>query len=351
MFRKFLFALLGTVLGLLVLETLAIGAESIWPAQPLRPLPAPGEASCMPDCMPDVARLPDQPSGLPRGIPMVPHGRRAWALSPGSEMVETNVHVRVNELALRGPPLPEKNLNELRLMTLGDSSGFGFGVEEDAVFGSVAAAYLSAEWNKTVVSVNGGTPGYTSVQALHTLQDVGRIVRPDIVVIATLWSDLFQTDTPLERAGGQRHPSALYRLSVRVLAPYLPAQTVGWTEGAVGAEGVGRTARVGLDRYRRTIEELVQLTRTLGATPVVLLLPAPIDLDPSPVPPLIRSYRSVLRDVAKDHELMVVDGPAIFRQKSDGNSDFYDQVQPSTSGHARLGEALGQALSSISNGQ
>lgn len=263
-------------------------------------------------------------------------------------MVETNVHVRVNTLALRGPDLAEKQPNEIRLMTLGDSSVFGFGVEEADVFGAVAASYLSSEWARPVVPVNGGTPGYTSVQALHTLQDVGRSVQPDIVVIATLWSDLFQTETPLERAGGQRHPSSLYRVSVRVLAPYLPAPTVGWTEGEVGAEAIGRSARVGLERYRRTVEELVQAARSLGATPVILLLPAPIDLDPTPVPQLIGSYRSVLQDVGDAHGLLVVDGPALFRKKSDGNSDFYDQVHPSKSGHARLGKELGQAISSIS---
>ena len=46
--------------------------------------------------------MPDQPTGLPRGIPMVPHGRRAWALPPNTEMVE-HVAVRVNSMALRGP--------------------------------------------------------------------------------------------------------------------------------------------------------------------------------------------------------------------------------------------------------
>ncbi len=348
MFRKPLFALIGTFLGLLVLELSARGLESFWPPQPLRPLPAPGEAACMPDCMPDVARLPKQPTGLPRGIPMVPHGRRAWALSPGTEMVETNVRVRVNRLALRGPDLLEKQPNEIRLMTVGDSSVFGFGVEEEDVFGAVAASQLASTWGKAVVPINGGTPGYTSVQALHTLQDVGHIVQPDIVVIATLWSDLFQTETPIERAGGQQHPSALYRVAVRLLANHLPAPTVGWVEGEVGAEGAGRTARVGLERYRRTVAELIETVRNLGAVPVILVLPAPIDLDPTPVPRLIGSYRSTLANVGDSYGILVVNGPEIFRKSSDGNSDFYDQVHPSTSGHDRLGRALAQALSRIS---
>ena len=344
MLRKLLFALLASLFGLGTLELLSRGIESVWPMAPLRPLPAPGEAECMPNCMPGVARLPAQPTGLPQGIPMAPHGRRAWALAPNTEMVETNVRVRVNQLALRGPDLAPKQPTEVRLMTLGDSSVFGFGVEEAAVFGAVAAQQLTTSLGHPVVSINGGTPGYTSVQALHTLQDVGPLVAPDWVVIAAMWSDLFQTDTPVERAGGQQHPLAIYRLMVRLLAPHLPAPVVGWTEGDVGAEKLGRQARVGLERYERTIEELVTTIRGLGATPVMLLLPAPVDLDLEPVPMLIQSYRSVLRDVGKKHGLVVVDGPQGFRKSFAGNGDFFDQVHPSSTGHALLGGILADSL-------
>jgi len=298
----------------------------------------------MPDCMPGVASLPAQPTGLPRGIPMTPHGRRAWALPRNTEMVETHVRVRVNQWALRGPDVEPKKPGELRLMTLGDSSVFGFGVEEDAVFGAVSARTLTDLWGQAVVSINGGTPGYTSIQSLHTLQDVGAQIQPDLVVIATIWSDLFQTDEPVERAGGQRHAMALYRVGTRVLAPFLSAPTVGWTEGDVGAIAQGRTARVGLDRYRETLELLVREIRAVGAEPVVMVLPAPVDLDQEPVPELITAYRNALKAVSEKHGIVLVDGPDVFRRSGAGNAHFFDQVHPSTQGHALLGEALANAL-------
>lgn len=339
--RKIGFALFSVVLGLAGVELASLGAEAVWPMAPERPLPAPGAASCLPDCMPGIAPMPDQPTGLPRGIPMVPHGRRAWALPPNTEMVETNVAVRVNSMALRGPELPTKQADELRILTLGDSSVFGFGVAESEVFSSVAAAKLTTVWDRPVTPVIGATPGYTSVQALHTLQDVGRKVQPDFVVIATLWSDLFQSETPLERAGGQTHPLATYRVATRLLAPWLPAPTVGWVEGDVGQSG---SVRVGLEQYGQTLERLVQETRALGARAVVLVLPAPADLDLEPAPSRIRAYRSTLVDLADRHGLALVDGPELFRQKRASNADFFDQVHPSTSGHAKLGQGLAEAL-------
>jgi len=342
--RKIGFASITVLLSLVVLEITAHVVESMLPEPVLRPLPAPGAASCMPSCMPGVAAMPEQPKGLPRGIPMTPNGRRAWALPANTTMVETNVEVRVNAQGLRGDALVPRGADELRLLTLGDSSVFGFGVKEPDVFGAVAASRMADALGRPVTDVNGGTPGYTSVQALATLQDVGALAQPTHVVIATLWSDLFQTDAPVERAGGQQSPLASYRLAVRWLAPWLPAATVGWTEGEVGAEAPGRTARVGLDRFRQTLEELVTESRRLGAEPVVMILPAPVDLDKESTPLLIAAYRSELRSLADRHGLKRVDGPAVFSQKNATNADFYDQVHPSTSGHFLLGEALSAAL-------
>jgi lysophospholipase L1-like esterase len=342
--QKYGFSLLAAVLAFGGLELLARGIEWMWPLAPARPMPMPGAVDCMPDCMPGVAVLPDPPQGLPRGIRMVPHGRRAWALPPNTEMVETNVAVRVNALALRGPDLGPKAQDELRILTLGDSSVFGFGVNEDKVFSSVAATVLADVWDRPVTGVIGGTPGYTSVQALDTLADVGREVQPDFVVIATLWSDLFQTETPLIRAQGLQHPSALYRTFTRLLASYLAAPTVGWIEGDVGAPGVGREARVGLQRFRQTVAELVRAAEALGALPVVMVLPAPIDLDSAAPPELIAAYRGVLAIVAQEGALPLVDGPAVFRKNSATNADFFDQVHPSVSGHRALGHALAAEL-------
>ena len=342
--RKLGFTFVAVLVGLGVLEGVAQVAEMMMPSVALRPLPAPGAADCMPDCMPGVADMPEQPSGLPRGIPMTPSGRRAWALPANTTMVETNVAVRVNGLSLRGPPITARATNERRLLTLGDSSVFGYGVEERDVFGAVAAQELTETWGRPVSDVNGGTPGYTSVQALATLEDVGAQVNPTHVVIATLWSDLFQTDTAIERAGGQRHPLAAYRVATRLLAPWLPAATVGWTQGDVGAEAPGRTARVALERYRDALERLVAASQRLGAEPVIVILPAPIDLDREPAPQLISAYRNELRSIAVRHNLVWVDGPQTFIESRATNADFYDQVHPSTSGHRLLGNALAEAL-------
>ena len=93
-----------------------------------------------------------------------------------------------------------------------------------------------------------------------------------------------------------------------------------------------------------TLQALVQKTQQLGGQPVILILPAPVDLDNEPTPPLIAAYRGALRQTAQMHGLTVVDGPTVFKKNGASNREFFDQVHPSASGHRWLGEALAQAL-------
>ena len=112
---------------------------------------------------------------------------------------------------------------------------------------------------------------------------------------------------------------------------------------------MGREARVGLERYRQSLDSLVSLTRQLGGTPVVLILPAPADLDSEPLPSTITAYRQELRLLASRNGLVLVDGASVFHKTSSSNADFYDQVHPSESGHLKLGQALGYAIERIAD--
>jgi lysophospholipase L1-like esterase len=346
--RKLGFALLSTIGALLLLELGARAWESTHPPLAPVPLPGPGPVDCLPDCMPGVSAMPEQPDGLPRGIPMTQHPTRGWVLPAGVEMIETGVATRVNSLSLRGPEVPAARLpHEVRILTLGDSSVFGFGVAEDQVFDRVAATILQSFWSSPVRGINGGTPGYTSVQALATLIEVGPVVQPDWVIIGTIWSDLFQTDVPLTRPPGSSYPLALYRLGTRLLAPWLPARKVGWVDASrgTGTPADDRAARTAIEVYTRTLSEIVTETRRLGARPAFLVLPAPIDLTGEELPPHIERYRQAMRAAASAAGAPLIDGADRFRQDGAGNAEFYDQIHPSKTGHARLGAALASVLS------
>jgi lysophospholipase L1-like esterase len=274
-----------------------------------------------------------------------------WSLPPSSTKQESGVLVRINALGLRGPELVAKGPGEKRILTLGDSSIFGIGVEEKYVFSTVLAEDLEKSLSVPVTPFIGGVPGFASDQALARLKEVGAAVQPDWVVIGTLWSDVFRNDQLnkiryRKRITGPFEHFALYRVLRLLLAPYLTSQKVGWIDGAqdVGRlDDEGLPPRTGLADYMINLKAMAEQTVAVGGKPVFLVLPAPMDFDKVPPPETVTAYRGAMKAVAEAMGAPVVDGVAVFKEKGSMRY-FLDQVHPSREGHALLGHAIATTL-------
>ena len=101
---------------------------------------------------------------------------------------EQGVTVTINSLSMRGvePARPKPN-GVMRFITTGDSSVFGFGVEDNEVFSSVAAVNL----NKKALYVRGYQRGCARLLSLSpSIFAPTRIKnRARSFVVANIWSD------------------------------------------------------------------------------------------------------------------------------------------------------------------
>ena len=349
MSKKIAFSLVAVLLALVTLE----GGALVWEALVLpskRPfsIPSPGWNQ------PLRQRIKSLQEKLHHGIPMVADEALGWKLPTDVEVkVLDGLTVRFNSLGLRGPEVLPRKASEERIVTVGDSSVFGHGVSEKEVFSSVAAGLLTKTWRRPVTSVIGATPGHASWQSLRTLDKDGSKLQPTWVVIASIWSDIFRShhfDAPQAKLPRQRRLLgflASYRVLRHYLDPWLRPIKVRWigsrediATAASGEEG----ARVPLGPYIKNLRAMVNLTRRLGAKPVFLILPAPMDFDKFPPPEMLQEYRDAMRMVARESEAPLVDGPAYFHQKGAGIAWFFDQVHPSHKGHELLGQALADTL-------
>lgn len=337
------------VAALFVIEASARLAEPwLTPPPPSTPSPAPGPLP------PDYeARLRAARMDMPV-LPMVANETQGWSLPPHEVRRMGPLTIRINAEGLRGPEIVPPVEGERRLLTLGDSSIFGLGVSEPYVFSTVAAAALSKAWGRPVTPYIGGVPGYDSGQSRSQLDLVGPKLDPDWVVIGNLWSDLYRIDR-FEPRGDERLEAprelATWRVLRLVLAPWLASRKVGWAEGPerVGELGVGdgRAPRVSLADYERNLAAMAARARELGARPVFLMLPAPIDLDPASTPATVTAYRRAMREVADREGAPLLDGPALFVAKGVSLAWWTDQVHPSPEGHVLLGEALAELLAPL----
>jgi lysophospholipase L1-like esterase len=345
--RRALFSVAAVVGVLWLVEGAAWFVEPhVKPPTRTLPPPSPGRDDAF---LQQAARARDQLGG----IVMVQDDATEWALPADRIVMSGDVPCRINTLGLRGADLGPRAPDEERILTLGDSSVFGDGVPEAAVFSSVAAEKLAATWGRPVTGVIGGVPGHDSSQALARLREKGAAVAPTWIVVATLWSDLYKDRgllRPSQTVEAVRTPLrafATYRVARIFLTPFMRERKVGWIadmDGDVGGQGEEGRSRVRLRDYVDNLRAMADHAGTLGARVAFLALPAPVDLDPAGAPEEVAEYRAALARVAEERGAPFVDGPAWLRANGGTIGHFADQVHPNVHGHKLVGEALAAGL-------
>ncbi len=91
--------------------------------------------------------------------------------------------VRTNGLGLRNPEIGPKRPGTRRVLVVGDSYAFGFGVQQAEAFPARLEALLKAE-GKDAEVINAGVFGWGPDQEMIWLEREGLKLRPDVVVIA-----------------------------------------------------------------------------------------------------------------------------------------------------------------------
>jgi len=118
--------------------------------------------------------------------------------APGLQQTYQGVRVSINELGLRDHNLVKKQDGELRILLLGDSVTFGWGVPIEATFGRKLESALALQRGRTVRTVNTGVGSYNTVQEYTVLRTYADIIEPDVVVLLYVNNDIEPNDPPFD---------------------------------------------------------------------------------------------------------------------------------------------------------
>ena len=125
--------------------------------------------------------------------PFRPDPYLPFALREGARAVHQTEHfevgVSINESGLRGPSIPAtRPPGRYRVLVLGDSFAFGWGVEEADSFGARLAQGLRVGTDRVEV-LNGGVPGWSADDQLIFLERRGLDLSPDLVLMVETEND------------------------------------------------------------------------------------------------------------------------------------------------------------------
>ncbi|MDQ3761970.1 MAG: SGNH/GDSL hydrolase family protein [Actinomycetota bacterium] len=125
-------------------------------------------------------------------------GVRGEYVGPRPYPVEFRNTVRINSLGLRGPELSDVPAGGRRVLLLGDSQAAGFEVAEEHTYAALVEKQLTADLGSPVQVLNAGVRGYGTDQAYLWYRELGRRLRPNVVVFHASENDP-EDDTTLHR--------------------------------------------------------------------------------------------------------------------------------------------------------
>lgn len=194
---------------------------------------------------------------------------------------------RTNGAGYNTPDVPiDKPAGTLRIVAMGDSSTFGWGVESEETYPRRLEALLRARHpGRRIEVINLGVCGYSSFQGLILLRQEGLRYGPDVVTLSYGSNDYSPVPEPFDAVHARQqgwsgwvrgllHRSRAYQ----VYAAWLTERVHGPRAGAAAAPAADAVLNVGPDKSLRNLSAMAAGARRAGADPIFVENCAPGDM-------------------------------------------------------------------------
>ncbi len=241
------------------------------------------------------------------------------AVNPFNELeVARGITFRLtsNSRGFRGPEVSPRTASTppLRIVTFGDSSTFGWGVDREWTFQELLVDRFRQR-GRPVEVINMGMPGFTSRHGLAVQEHYAHDLHPDVVVISFGANDgrfglqaadeaLRADETRLAGVAWTLKRLEVYKLMRRVIfSVYDPFSAM--DSDRTGATPPSLVQSVPPERFRRNVMRLAGLARQQGAESVFLSVCAPDE------------HREVMHELSASRQIPMVDAVELFRDRVD----------------------------------
>jgi lysophospholipase L1-like esterase len=289
----------------------------------------------------------------------------------------------INSLGLRGElPVMPKPAGSIRILAIGDSTTFGWGVNDDGTYCVQLERLLRAAYPHQPLSVvNGGVGAFDLKHDALLLRHFAPTLQPDIVLVGLYWNDLpyeasppdgpapsapVASTLPMSAPPATGAPSKPFRIGnnpsrlnrmlrrsrvlyvlrqawLRAMAPTGAASNLVRWEVAVLEGHHSPAIDAGWKDLEGTLEEIKAMGEAGGFAVGVVVMPIRAQVEGS-YPHA--EYQTRVRAMAKPLGLFVVDPLPLFAQQPDHAGLFipYDRIHFTARGNAQVAEAAFDAL-------
>jgi lysophospholipase L1-like esterase len=285
---------------------------------------------------------------------MAPNWSGAFPEEIAQKVGRSDVTIQTNSLGLRSAKLIQPKPDDLfRIVVLGDSVTFGWGVRGEDTYTSQLAGLLAAlHPGQRYEVVNAGVSGYGTWQEALWLQDQAAALQPDLVVVQAHLNDAADN---LWGTFGQAtdQPSALAQKSalVRLIQLVLLAQRGGGTgSGSCANDWNEAGRRVCWETTTALLDDIQTTAQTHGAQAALMPMPMRWQVEPGITDPRTwvdtARYQGELGEYARGQGWLFVDPLPAFQNVAKGGapSHFLDVGHPNEAGHRLLAQELYRAL-------
>jgi lysophospholipase L1-like esterase len=292
-----------------------------------------------------------------------PDPRMYWRLKPNQSCFTKVDHkpVRVNSLGTRGPEFqPSKPAQTFRILSLGDSRTFGWGLTEDETYSARLGHLLQEKFGagKRVEVINAGVNGWAYDQMYVYFRDVGVGYHPDLVIVGegNGWTQFSEKSSPefikkfmwRVRLKNILRRSAIYHYAVelklknfyeRHRAKFIPVDP---NQDPYFKEQQRKEPQ---EVFRGAIEELCSIAVSNHVQPLILYLPTVPDLTTTNSRPILETKQAV----AKKLNIPLVDPTTNLRKGSESLYLEGDPIHLNVEGNRILAEALFNAVTNVAS--
>lgn len=199
---------------------------------------------------------------------------------------EFSIQVTTNSAGMRDQEYSQSRSDQKRMLVLGDSFGWGWGVSQSEIFSEILEEELGWE------VINTSVPGYGTDQQFLALKHKWKAYNPDIVVVLFFENDFINNH--FNEQHGYNKPllkviDNQLTLTQEIIAPprwtqnlhrYLMANTILVKEAMIGFSKLKKhfrqkrlTRKIRIQQATKIIEGMLRTTRSIGSELVVVSVP------------------------------------------------------------------------------